>query len=109
MKKVKMLLAALLLSVATFSGYKAYQAYSISQDDLLMQNLEALADGESGDIDGAIITCDKEPGTILDGQCWSLDKEYIPTNFGEPIFLYTCKFIGSIGDHCSYLLVHIFS
>ena len=50
MKNIKILVASLFLAGATFGGYKAYQAYTTSQNDLLTQNLEALADDENGEI-----------------------------------------------------------
>jgi hypothetical protein len=48
MKKIKVLFMALLLVGAAFSSYRAYQAYTNSQNELLMLNLEALANNESG-------------------------------------------------------------
>lgn len=58
MKKIKVLFMALLLVGATFSSYKAYQAYTTSQSDLLMQNIEALANDEAGaDSNGILERC----------------------------------------------------
>ncbi len=84
--KKKLISAAFVVAIALTAGYNVYNLQNkIALSDLALDNMEALANEESG---GAVIACGR-----YEGRCWNID--YI-----SPILFMHCKFTGDQSHLC---------